>query len=409
MSLSLADVNPVLEELYLSDSTIPDQIMRNNPMMGVLPKSTDGGGKYRHVHLRHVRPQGRSAVFATAQANTVGSVRKAFDVVWRSNYQTAEVDGDVIDDAAGNKTIIIEHIKAEMDGALDNLRDDIAMNLFRNSGGARGQIASGEGSDTITLVDPTDIVNFEIGMTLTGSDWDGTGTPGTDRVGTAVVTALDRDLGTITTTADWDTLLVTAAALDYLFEEDDIGVKMSGLESWIPSVAPVGGDSFFGVDRSVDPVRLAGVRYDGTGQPLEEAIVQGAARVRRWKKASPIDCAFLNPTRYAALEVSLEGRKRVQEVKGSGAAAHIGYNAIMVASPHGDIPVMSDPNCQEDVLWLLNKQSWMIETVGPMARLLDEDGNAFLRKTNADGYELRVKNRGNMWCREPGSNGRVAI
>lgn len=408
MSLSLADINPVLEELYLSDSTIPDQIMRNNPMMGMLPKSTDGGGKYRHVHLRHVRPQGRSAVFATAQANTVGSVRKAFDVIWRSNYQTAEVDGDVIDDAQGNKTIIIEHIKAEMDGALDNLRDDIAMNLFRNEGGARGQIASGITGATITLVDPTDIVNFEIGMVLEASDYDGVGS-GTDRTGTATVVALDRDLGTITTSADWDTLLTTLAALDFLFEEDDRGVKMAGFDSWIPEVAPTGGDSHFGVDRSVDPVRLAGVRYDGTGQPLEEAIVQGAARVRRWKKASPIDCAFLNPTRYAALEVSLEGRKRVQEVKGSGPAAHIGYNAIMIASPHGDIPVLSDPNCQEDICWLINKGSWMIETVGAMARLLDEDGNAFLRKNNADGYELRVKNRGNMWCREPGSNGRIAI
>ena len=117
----------------------------------------------------------------------------------------------------------------------------------------------------------------------------------------------------------------------------------------------------------------------------------------------------MNPLKFAELENTLDGRKRVEEVMGSGQAASLGYKAIMLATPAGDVPVVSDPNCQLDTCWLLRKDSWMIETTGQMVRLLDEDGNAFLRQSSQDGWELRCKSRGNVWNREPGSNGRVTV
>ena len=41
----------------------------------------------------------------------------------------------------------------------------------------------------------------------------------------------------------------------------------------IPSSAPTAGDSFFSVDRSADSTRLAGIRFDGSSLPLEEALI----------------------------------------------------------------------------------------------------------------------------------------
>ena len=365
------------------------------------------------MHVKHIRPQGRSATFSNAQGNAIGSQREGFDVTWKNNYQLAMIDQDVIDDAQGNETILIDHVEEEFDGAMDNMRDDLAMALFRNHGGARGVVSTiGNGSgtnDLITLVDEEDIAHFEVGMEIVWSDDDGSASGHALRSATAsTIESVNRDAGTLE--FDVNTVSTSGAVVgDYMFVQGDFKNKWSGLDSWVPSAAPGATDSFYTVNRSVDPVRLAGVRYTGTGMPIEQAVIQGAARIRRWKKSSHVNLGVLNPLKWAALEISLGDRKRVEDVPGTGPAAHLGYKAIMLATPAGDVPIVSDPNCQADVLWLLRKESWMVETVGDMVRILEEDGLPILRQASADGYELRVKSRGNVWCKEPGANGRVAL
>jgi hypothetical protein len=412
-NLSRADVLVVLEELYLNDNKIPDQIFRDNPLLGILPKSSEGGGEYRHVHMRHVRPQGRSVSFSAAQSNRKGSERIAFQVPWRSNYQIAAVDGDVIDDASGNKVILIDHIKSEMDGSLDNMRDDLAMSVFRNHGGARATVGALEDTNsTIVLGNPEDVAHFEKGMRIQFSDDDGSATADALRTGSAAddaieILSVDRDGGRLL--VDGNSATVAGATQgDFIFCVGDFKGKWHGLDAWVPRTAPTSA-AFLGVDRSVDPVRLGGVRFNGAGMSIEQAIMTGAARVRRWKKGSSINLGVLDPMRWNQLEISLESRKRIQDIQGTGPAAHLGYKAIMIATPNGEIPVISDPNCQPDDCWLLKKESWTIETVGDLVRLIDDDGLPFLRQNDADGFELRIKSRGNMWCNEPGSNGRVLL
>jgi hypothetical protein len=413
-NLSTTDIRAVLEELYLKDNVIPDLIYRNNPVLGILPKSTEGGGKYRHVHVKHVRPQGRSASFASAQANRVGSKRVAFDVDWRNNYQIGALDGNVIRQARGNRVILIEHVKDEIDEAIANVKDDIAGNVFRNHGGARGRIASlADTNSTITLTDPTDVAHFEVGMRLNFSANDGSASGHSLRTGSASddavpIVAVDRDAGILYVTGNADTL-AGAQTSDYIFVVGDFKSKWSGFDSWIPGTAPSSSDDFYGVDRSVDPVRLAGVRYNGAGEPIEQALMNGASRIARWKRSQPIDLVALNPIRWTQLEISLEGRKQVQTVKGTGPAADIGYEAIMLATPAGKVPVVSDPNCQMDIAWMLNKESWMIETCGEMIDLINNDGLEIMRQHDGDGFEFRLVSLGNVWCKEPGSNARVAL
>lgn len=404
-NLTTTLIADVLEELYLSENQIEDTILRDNPTMALLPRSTEGGGQYRHVQNKYVRPQGRSATFATASSNMTGSKRVGFDVTWVANYQLAGIDGNVIDQARGNKVIIIDHVEAEMDGAIDNMRDDLAMGQFRNLGGARAQVGS-TSTTTLTLKKIEDIAHFEVGMVIDSDDTDGT-SGGSDDGDPRTILTVDRDLGTITTAANW-TGSGNYSNDDYLFADGDFGAKTAGFDSWVPSSAPTS-TAFFGVDRSVDKTRLGGVRYTGTGMPIEQAIINGCANIKRWKKSKPTNLAVLNPVKFAALEVSLENRKRITEVQGSGSAAHIGFTAILIATPSGDVPVISDPNCQTNVCWLLNKESWMHETCGDMVRLLDEDGLPFLRQASSDGYELRIKSLGNMYCKDPGSNGRVSL
>lgn len=406
MGLTLSDIEPVLEELYFSDKRIPDAIMRDNPTLAIIPKSEEGGGLYRHIPIKHVRPQGRSAVFATAQTNTVGSKRKGFDVTWVNNYATAEIDGNVIDDSGGNKVMLVDHVETEMDGAIENMKDDIAFGLFRNGGGARGQIATGGISATVvTLSNPEDAAHFEVGMVIVADTTDGTS--GTVHTGSVTLVAVDRDGGTLTADQNWTTGISAAAAADYLFCSGDFGVKVSGFDAWNPLT--VSATAFFGVDRTADKVRLGGVRYDGSGQPIDEALIEGSARIWRNKKGKKIDLGVLNPTDFAALTLTRESNKRFEEVQGSGEASHLGFKAFMLDTPQGDVPIISDPNCPVGVARMLNKASWLYETVGKMVRVIDDDGTKLLRKASSDSFELRLKSRGNLLCLEPGANGRIAL
>ena len=73
--------------------------------------------------------------------------------------------------------------------------------------------------------------------------------------------------------------------------------------TWIPATAPSAGDAFWGVDRSKDVTRMAGVRFDGSSESIEEALIDGAALVAR--EGGQPDYCFMNFTSYAALEKSL--------------------------------------------------------------------------------------------------------
>ena len=198
-NLGLSAIQSVLEELYLSENQLMSSILRDNPVLALLPAEETAGGLYQRIQLKHVRPQGRSATFSNALADREASQRVGFNVTWVSNFQVAGVDGDVIDDASGNETILIDHVSTELDGAILTMKDDLAQSAFRNGGGARGRQSGAVATNTITLTDPSEIAHFDVGMEITADLTDGTG------VGIVLATAntilsLDRDAGTITFT-----------------------------------------------------------------------------------------------------------------------------------------------------------------------------------------------------------------
>jgi len=73
----------------------------------------------------------------------------------------------------------MEAAASEIDGALRSLTQDLAGNLYRNQFGVRGEVAN-IAATTITLTNPSDIVRFEVGMTLVSV---AAGTPGAATTG----------------------------------------------------------------------------------------------------------------------------------------------------------------------------------------------------------------------------------
>lgn len=405
-SLDTTALSAVLKTLYNQKKvnllTYPD-----NPFYAMIPKRTDFYGANKVVAIRNGAPQGRGASFSVASgsSNITASVYNKFTVTRVKDYAFGQITTEAIRASKNDAGALVDGLKEEVDGAIYTCMRSLAINMFRNSGGARGQISSGSSisSTTITLSNVADIVNFEVGMRLDLSAADGTS--GSKRLnGPLTVTAVDRVQGTITTSAAWNT--VTGAALgDYIFQNGDFEAQksmVSGLAAWVPATAPTSGDSFFGLDRSTDPVRLAGVRYTaGSGGPIEEILVDTAALVVR--EGGRPNVAFLNPLDYGNFVKQLSG-KVIYDRAASVDEPDIGFEAVKLMGPKGPIKVIADLNCPKGIGYMLTLDTWTLESLGAAPGIIEEDGMRILRDATTDSYIVRIGYYANMTCVAPGWN-----
>jgi hypothetical protein len=362
----------------------------------MLKKYEQFGGKNLPIPIRIGIPQGRSAAFATAQANKTASIYRDFVLTRVSDYALASISNETLEASKGDANAFMEAATSEIDGAIMSAARSLAISLFRSRSGSVGRVASFT-STAITLLDPESVTNFEVDQRLQASAADGTGSL---KSGVVTITAVNRDSGVLTCDT---TLIGTLANNDFLFVEGDYNQKISGLASWVPASAPTSGDSFFSVDRSVDPTRLAGLRFDGSAMPIEEALISAASRVAR-EGGSP-DVVFMSYSKYAELEKALSA-KVIIDVKVN---PEIGFRAMQINGPKGPLKIVADQNCPSDVAYMLQMDTWKLYSLGKAPKILDSDGLKMLRESNADAVEVRVGYYAQLGCVAPGWNVRISL
>lgn len=339
-------------------------------------------------------------MFTIAQANKTTSSDVGFILTRKKDYQVAGITGEALDVSEGDENTIFNGLKGEMDGSLRNISRSMAIQGYRNGGGARGK---GDGAysvagTVITLLTAADITNFEVGMFIRlGS---GDGLSGAVRTGTQLqITALNRIAGTITVGAAVNTL-ASAANTDWIFREGDFGLCASGLLGWLPTTAPSPGDNWYGVDRSVDTVRLAGTTFNGAGGNKEETLIDAIALTSR--EGADIDVCLVNTLDRADIVKSLGSKAVYEPVKSTDGV--VGYKALIIEGEDGPVKVVADVNCPKGNFFLLQTDTWVRKSAKAAPRYLKADGPEFLREAAADGYEWRIGAYWNIGCEAPGYN-----
>lgn len=178
------------------------------------------------------------------------------------------------------------------------------------------------------------------------------------------------------------------------------------MSAWIPATSP-SNTPFFSVDRSVDPTRLGGIRYDGSALPIEEAIIGAIHRVAR-EGGKPTHC-FMNYKRWDELVKSLGSKVNYIDEAVKTGEAFVSFRGVMVHGPKGPVKVMPDQNCPNDVAFLLQMDTWKLYSLGKVPRLIDSDGLKMLRESSADAVEVRVSYYAQLGCRAPGYNARIKL
>ncbi len=401
--LDLAAMNAALKELY-SGQVVENLVYADNPFLAMVKKKTDFGGKYKPVPIITGVSQGRSATFSYAQANQSAAQIQSFLLTRASDYSIASIDNQTMLASKTDKMAFLEGSKVVIDGAIRAATLSVASALFRSGTGSIGQISS-INTGVITLSNPADVVQFEVNMTLQANATDG----GTPRAAVGYVIAVNRSAGTVTVASSG---MGGSAATpsgwtgnDYLLVQGDNNAKVKGLAAWIPDAAPSPGDNFFGVDRSVDVTRLAGIRYDGSAQSIEESLIDASNLIAR--EGGKPDHAFVTFASFSALEKSLGSKVMYVDHKGP---ADIGFRGMMVHGANSMIKVLPDRNQRAQKAHLLTLSSLVLESLGDVPQILRYgDGLEMLRVYNSDAGEVRVGYYAQLSCNAPGWNGVVSL
>lgn len=400
--LDLTAMNAALKELY-DGQVVENLVYADNPFLAMIPKKTDFGGKYKPIPIIIGNSQGRSATFVNAQNNQTAAVIDSFLLTRVSDYSIATIDNQTMLASKTDKMAFLEGAKVVIDGAISQLVDSLAGAMFRNGTGSIGQISSIT-TGVIQLADVNSVTQFELNMTLQAAATDGA----TPVSALGYVIAVDRSLGKITvassgiggiaaTPTSWTTNY-------YLLVQGDSNAKMQGLLSWLPTSAPAA-TSFFGVDRSVDTVRLGGVRFDGSAEPIEEALIDCSSLLAR--EGGKPDVCIMNYTSWGALEKSLGTKVVYVDAKGP---ADIMFRGIMVNGANSQIKVFPDRSQTKQRAHLLTMKNWCLNSLGDAPQILRYgDGLEMLRVANADAAEVRVGYYANMSCNAPGWSANLTL
>jgi hypothetical protein len=395
---------------YYDPNKMMDVCYGKRPFLGMVPKDENVTGNPWKCPIITGRPENTSATASDAFAGLATSEVEAFLLTRGRGYNRCTLDQEAMLASANDKGAFLSTATLQIDGMLASLSTQLGIQLWKEGWGDLGVIDTLPSATSFKLVNVSDIVGFERGQQLVFSDSQHSDVL---RSGTAVVvTKVNRNTGVVTV----DTALATPGAIagDWVFKLGDRQnsatpkrLVVTGVRGFIPLADPSASEDFFGVDRSVDPTRLAGQRLDCTGMSPIEAINTMAGQIDR--EGGTPDYVFMNSQDFATFVNTLSSKQLYEMVQLSpeknGVTANVGFSAIKLLSNFGELKVVSDPLHPKGTYDFIQMDTWLLGSLGGEApRIFDRDAN-MLRLVGQDAYEVRGGHYSMLRCTAPGYNG----
>lgn len=423
MAATISTADKILKFVY-TQQRLQNAVYEDNALLALMPKAGGFDGRSLIHAITYGNSNARNAGFAVAQSlagvngavgNGVSSSTAAtdsgynrdvnFTITRQKNYASYSLEQELILAASGkNAGAFISSITQLLDGTLQTLNNDFGRDVYGDATGALGQVTN-VASLVFTVGEA--VTQFEVGMALVCSNGS-TKTAairGTTSAVPMIVTAVNRSAGTITVDANTD----SCAANDWLFIAGDritssiatfsTRSKIAGLDAWNPITAPSGGDSFFGVDRSVDVTRLSGQRLDISALQPEEGYITALAALAR--EGGKPDHIFTSFTDEKNLKLALGSRVDAEYTQ----VGDVGFESIRLRGPKGTVKVYADRNAPVGYGRLLTMSTWELKHLGDFINKggAGSDGG-MAREYRADRFEGRMAFYGNMLCYKPSAN-----
>jgi hypothetical protein len=402
---------------YYDDDKVFNLIYDKNPLLTMVEKDEGFVGEAYKVPVIYAGAQGIGQDFTIAQAQSVASSQgvAAFLVSSRAHmYGFTNWSRETMLASANNTGAFMSVAKVAVENCLRGLGNQLATALYRSGYGDCGTIATGFSASgtSIALANPEDIVNFEKGMRIVVSSTQAGAlrTLGSSGLG-ILISGVNRSTGVLTlanAANDATNGIPAIAAGDFIVVQGNrtstTALLPYGVEAWLPATAPTTGDSFWGVDRSVD-TRLSGQRLNATdGRPLEEALIEAAQLVAR--EGGQLSHFFMGFGTYAKLLKQMQGRVLLTDVETD---TGIGFRGATIQTPTGEVLVVPDRTCPGNRVFGLELSTWSLASLGKLVAPVEEDGLMILRSSTADTFESRYATYSQLVCKAPARNINVQV
>lgn len=399
MTAAIATSQAILKTKYTQPKVYWESY-EDNPSFAEVRHDETFDGNNKQIAVQTEAPIGRGFSISQAQANMGPGTYKDFLLTRIEDFGVARIKGQAMRAAAKSTGALISLWTREMDGIILQTARSAAINMWRTGTGSRGIVSASStvGSATIALATVADISNFYIGAQLQASATDGGVLVGGGAF--ATVTKINRVLGTMTVATTWSGQIPGLTTGMFLYINGDCpnggtNLMVSGVQGWIPPANAISAgvrintNPWFGLDRTSDEVRLAGLYLDGTNTPMQEALIEACAMAG--VEGAKIDRVWMHPRDRAVLVKELGAKvtyvKDTVKVEGIG---EIGFKAIDLTLDEAEVRVMADINVPRFTCLVTQWDTWTFESIGQAPGILKEDGPDFLRVGNDDSYEVRV-------------------
>jgi len=409
VSFDQVAADAMLKQMYDVPAMV-DLSYSDRPFFALVNKRGGEGGNGVKVPLAIATSQGFAPTVAQAQAVLAAQDLEAFTITPVVLLSVARISGLTLESSMTSKQAFAKGAKMVIDAAVKRLANGVSSGLFRNGVGTIGVIAATGStlvSGIVKLSNSADSVQFELNQAV---QFITTAGP-TLKSAIFYVIAVDRNNGTITLSASLGgsaadlTTGSAAVAGDSICTAGTFQLQVKGLSAWLTSAGLT--TPYFGVLRSKDPQRLAGIVYDGSTLSVKDAIVNAINRVAR--EGGKPDYVFMNFESYTQLSQDLQSNVIYTSLEGPG---KVSFSGFRFQGPKGEVIVVPDRDCEPNTAYLLQLDSWMLLHANEGEPVFLDDngvGQVFRTVESFDGREVRVKFYGNLACNAPGYNAKVIL
>lgn len=371
----------VLKQLYSDDAWVmKDLVFNKNRFLSMVDKDETEmglGGLNFPIPVLYDVGGGGSASLGTAQTYQTAPATVSFLLTTVNVYRVGSIQNQFLRASAQNIGAFMPAAKMNVKSLYMGAANDIAYQMFADGSGSRGTYGLGTGSissGVITLDNLGQVYQFSVNMAL--NSYSVSGQTATQSTGGAIgyVIAVDTSLGTVTvsptqqgaagTPSGWSTSFpYLSRAGDTSFAANGLNsanmLCIAGLGAWIPSTAPGGSDSFFTVNRSASPTKLAGLRFQGSTESIQDCLIDATNQLAaQSSEAGDPDVIFINPVSYQTLVKNLTGQGQYQMVRAKvNEEVEISFKALVLPTANGEISIIQDRNCPAATAYILDQRA----------------------------------------------------
>lgn len=411
----------LVREIWPPEALI-EEVIEEEPLLGLVSKETDWGHEVRHWPLRWGANQGVGRTFADAKRLKSQYTAEEFQHGTREMFAALSIEGKLLRTYTHTKkkALLVDPVTTAGELAIDRMRRKFSKAIRGNGVGVIGRIKSTSTltSNTITLDDFNDLKNFEEDVAFQWTtDATGGGAVGGTGEEARIYSVGTEDSPTLTLNGvNWSDALPGITTTSYLvytgtYNNDFI----YGLDAYLPLHTGASGatpiTTFLTCNRPRNPGFLGGRCMTGTNLTVYQRIWKAARKlVDAGEKPDYYDLSTRN---FEQLLFEMDNKLTLMKETAADVGKYkmgVTYQGVVIQGPRGPIKVMPSHWAPDNVERCGRLDTLVMGSIGPLVHWDDSNGPGDLRtEDGTDNRELRAVSDPGFLVKRPGAWMRVAV